>query len=91
MSSKTARAVRAIREKVENSGSELDSIGSDEDMDRRRVCVATTSEQKKSRTRITEPDRRMLVKRMDAIVVDDRRWVPIVDLPDAMIEGAGRD
>uniref|UniRef100_A0AAV1UJF5 Uncharacterized protein n=1 Tax=Peronospora matthiolae TaxID=2874970 RepID=A0AAV1UJF5_9STRA len=44
-SSKTARAVRAIRERIESSESELDSIGSDEDKDRRRVCVTTTSGQ----------------------------------------------
>uniref|UniRef100_M4BNC0 Uncharacterized protein n=1 Tax=Hyaloperonospora arabidopsidis (strain Emoy2) TaxID=559515 RepID=M4BNC0_HYAAE len=48
MSSKTARAVRAIREKVESSGSESDSIESDEDMDRRWVCVTTTPGQEKS-------------------------------------------
>uniref|UniRef100_A0AAV1V2L2 Uncharacterized protein n=1 Tax=Peronospora matthiolae TaxID=2874970 RepID=A0AAV1V2L2_9STRA len=42
---KSARAVRAIRERIESSGSESDSIGSDEDKDHRRVCVATTSGQ----------------------------------------------
>ena len=50
MSSKTARAVREICEKVESSGSESNSIGSDKDMDRRRVCVTTTSYQE-------EPDK----------------------------------
>uniref|UniRef100_A0AAV1VA30 Uncharacterized protein n=1 Tax=Peronospora matthiolae TaxID=2874970 RepID=A0AAV1VA30_9STRA len=43
--SKTARAVKAIREWI---GSESDSIGSDEDKDRRRVFVTTTSCQERS-------------------------------------------
>ena len=47
-SSKTARAVRVIRERIESSGSESDSIGSDEDKDRRRVCVTTASGQERS-------------------------------------------
>ena len=47
MASKTTRAVRAIREKVGSSGSESESIGSEEDVDRHRVCVATTSDQEK--------------------------------------------
>uniref|UniRef100_A0AAV1TQ32 CCHC-type domain-containing protein n=1 Tax=Peronospora matthiolae TaxID=2874970 RepID=A0AAV1TQ32_9STRA len=47
-SSKSAREVRAIRERIESSGSELDSIGSDEDKGRRRVCVTTTSGQERS-------------------------------------------
>ena len=45
MASKTARAIRVVREKVESSGSESESIGSDEDTDRRRVCVTTTPDQ----------------------------------------------
>uniref|UniRef100_A0AAV1TG54 Uncharacterized protein n=1 Tax=Peronospora matthiolae TaxID=2874970 RepID=A0AAV1TG54_9STRA len=40
---KTARAARAIRERIESSGSESDSIGSDEDKDRRQLCMTTTS------------------------------------------------
>ena len=47
-SSKTARAVRVIREQIESSGSESDSIGSDENKDRRRVCVTTASGQERS-------------------------------------------
>uniref|UniRef100_A0AAV1TPK1 Uncharacterized protein n=1 Tax=Peronospora matthiolae TaxID=2874970 RepID=A0AAV1TPK1_9STRA len=47
-SSKTARLVRQIRERIERSGSESDSIGSDEDKDRSRVCVTTTSGQERS-------------------------------------------
>ena len=90
MASKTTRAVRAIREKVESSGSES-GIGSEEEVDRRRVCVTTTPDQEKNRIRIIAPGRRTLVKGRDAIVVDDRRRVPIVDLPDTMIEGAGRN
>uniref|UniRef100_A0AAV1U935 Uncharacterized protein n=1 Tax=Peronospora matthiolae TaxID=2874970 RepID=A0AAV1U935_9STRA len=46
--SKTSRAVRAIRERIESSGSESDSMGSDEDKNRRRVCVTTTSGQERS-------------------------------------------
>uniref|UniRef100_M4BBL1 Retrotransposon gag domain-containing protein n=1 Tax=Hyaloperonospora arabidopsidis (strain Emoy2) TaxID=559515 RepID=M4BBL1_HYAAE len=38
MSSKAARAVRAVREKVESSGSGSDSTKSDEDVDRHRVA-----------------------------------------------------
>uniref|UniRef100_A0AAV1TR44 CCHC-type domain-containing protein n=1 Tax=Peronospora matthiolae TaxID=2874970 RepID=A0AAV1TR44_9STRA len=48
MSYKTARAVRAILKRIERSDSESDSIGSDEDKDRRRVCVTTTSGQERS-------------------------------------------
>ena len=47
MSSKTERAVRAIRERVESSGLESNSIGSDEDMNRRRVFVTATPDQEK--------------------------------------------
>ena len=47
-SSKTARAVRAIRERIESSGSESDSIEFDEDKDRRRICVTTAAGQEKS-------------------------------------------
>ena len=47
-SSKTARAVRTIRERIESSGSEPDLSGSDEDKDHRRVCVTTTSGQERS-------------------------------------------
>ena len=46
--SKTARSVREIREKVESSGSGSNLAGSDEDMDRRRVCVTTTPDREKS-------------------------------------------
>ena len=91
MASKTTRAVRAIREKVESSGSESESIGSEKEVDRRRVCVTTTPDQEKNRIRIIAPGRRTLVKGRDAIVVDDQRRAPIVDLPDTMIESAGRD
>uniref|UniRef100_M4B5J3 Uncharacterized protein n=1 Tax=Hyaloperonospora arabidopsidis (strain Emoy2) TaxID=559515 RepID=M4B5J3_HYAAE len=48
MSSKTVRAVRVIREKVESSGSESESIGYDEDVDRRRFFLTTTPDQAKS-------------------------------------------
>ena len=47
MASKTTRAVRAIREKVESSGSESESIGSEEEVDRRRACVTLTPDQGK--------------------------------------------
>ena len=70
ISSKTARAVRAIREKVESSGSESEIIGSDEDMDRRRVRVTTTPDQEK-----LIKDHRTWQKnngeRLDTIAVDD--------------------
>uniref|UniRef100_A0AAV1TFN8 Uncharacterized protein n=1 Tax=Peronospora matthiolae TaxID=2874970 RepID=A0AAV1TFN8_9STRA len=42
---KTTRVVLAIREKVENGGSESESTGSEDDLDRRRVCVTTTPDQ----------------------------------------------
>uniref|UniRef100_A0AAV1VNF3 CCHC-type domain-containing protein n=1 Tax=Peronospora matthiolae TaxID=2874970 RepID=A0AAV1VNF3_9STRA len=42
MASKTTQVMRSIREKVESSGSESESIGSEEEVDRRRVCVTTT-------------------------------------------------
>uniref|UniRef100_A0AAV1V010 Retrotransposon gag domain-containing protein n=1 Tax=Peronospora matthiolae TaxID=2874970 RepID=A0AAV1V010_9STRA len=45
---KNSRAVRAICRRIESSGSELDSIDSDEDKNRRRVCVTTTSGQERS-------------------------------------------
>uniref|UniRef100_M4BNQ2 Uncharacterized protein n=1 Tax=Hyaloperonospora arabidopsidis (strain Emoy2) TaxID=559515 RepID=M4BNQ2_HYAAE len=47
MSSKTTRALRAIRERVESSRLESESIESDEDMDCRRVCVTATPDQEK--------------------------------------------
>ena len=40
--------MRSIRERIESSGSESDSIGSDEDKDRRQVCVTTASGQERS-------------------------------------------
>ena len=43
--SKPARAVRAIRKRVKSSGSESDSIGSDEDVDRRQVFLTATPDQ----------------------------------------------
>ena len=47
ISSKAARAIRAMHEKVESSGSESESNGSEEEMDRRRVCVTTTFDREK--------------------------------------------
>ena len=90
MASKTTRAVRAIREKVESSGSESESIGSEEEVDRRRVCIITTSDQEKSnKDHRTWQKNTVEGERRDSS--DDRRRAPIVDLPDTMIEGAGRD
>ena len=90
ISSKTARAVQAIREKVESSGLKSESKGSDGDLDRRRVRVQLHLT-KQNRTRITAPGRRVLVERMITIAVEDRRRIPIGDLLDTMIEGDGRD
>uniref|UniRef100_A0AAV1UTN0 Retrotransposon gag domain-containing protein n=1 Tax=Peronospora matthiolae TaxID=2874970 RepID=A0AAV1UTN0_9STRA len=89
-SSKTARVVREIRERIECSGSKSDSIGSNKDKDRRRVCVKYTRSREID-SKIIVPGRIILVKKIDVIEVEYRRHAPTADRRDMMIVDAGRD